>query len=470
MAVPKITREEEAVLLATGLLKYPMSPMTFQEMALLDGPPSPSDALIPACEHLSLAPFLGPSTPKPELSSPVPADPVVEHGSDETPTHDVPEAVAPISLATIDPYWESLPKVQEIVTPSIIEFQSYEKEELDPSTGFLTRIRIIYPVVTPKDNDDPCILVPPILATTGQVNSLESCPPTSEPDDADRRSAMITTPRDPPMLTATTDPEAPSSEMLPKDVTTHNDVVLLECPMPVPTSGTLSISPTSFSLSHAEEIAEEEGQFDDAEVPKVDELLKLQPSEQPLPSSPSPSPSPSPSSLSLVDRMVEHILQKKPQVSEANMRSETTDEVVTAVSPTGVPPYSPVQDHDDVSSMDTSAQEGSPNVLDPSGCDGPPAELPPLKYIPLPPNAGRGTLIKQLFAPRGAFAAPLMVCPSPTQAQPSAVRTTPGLPSLPPLLSPTYIRPMTIEPHLSCSPPPLATPIQAALDQVTSPQ
>ncbi len=466
MAVPKITREEEVVLLVTGLLKYPMSPMTFQEMALLDGPPSPSDALIPTCEHLSLAPFLGPSTPKPELSSPVPADPVVEQGSDETPTHDVLEAVAPISLATIDPYWESLPKVQEIVTPSTIEFRSYEKEELDPSTGFLTRICVIYPVVTPKDNNDPCISVPPPLATTGQVSSLESCPPTSEPDDADGRSAMTTTPRDLPMSTATTDPEAPSSEMLPEDVTTHNDVVPPECPMPVPMSDTLSVPPTSFSFS----CAEEEGQFDDAKVPKVDEPPKLHPSEQPLPSSPSPSPSPSPSSLSLVDRMVEHILQKKPQVSEANMRSETTDEVATVVSPTGVLPHSPVQDHDDVSSMDTSVQEGSPNVLDSSGCDGPPAELPPLKYIPLPPNAGRGTLVKQLFALCGAFAAPLMVCPSPMQVQPLAARTTPGLSSLLPLLSLTYIRPMTIEPRLSCSPPLLATPIQTALDQVTSPQ
>ncbi len=243
-------------------------------------------------------------------------------------------------------------------------------------------------MVTPKDNNDPCISVPPLLATTGQVSSLESCPPTLEPDDADGRSAMTMTPRDPPTSTATTDPEASSSEMLPEDVTTHNDAVPLECPTPVPVSDTLPVSPTSFSFSHAEEIAEEEDQFDDAEVPKVDEPPKLHPSEQPLPSSPSPSPSPSPSSLSLVDRMVKHILQKKPQVSEANMRSETTDEVITAVSPTGVPPYSPVQDHDDVSSMDTSAQEGLPNVLDPSGCDGPPAELPPLKYIPLPLNAG----------------------------------------------------------------------------------
>ncbi len=138
MAVPKITREEEAVLLTTGLLEYPMSPLTLQEMALLDGPPSPSDALIPACERLSLAPFISPSTPKPELSSPVPANPMVEQGSDEPPTHDVPEVVAPISLATINPYWESLPKVKEVTTPSVIEFRSYEKEELDPSTGFLT--------------------------------------------------------------------------------------------------------------------------------------------------------------------------------------------------------------------------------------------------------------------------------------------------------------------------------------------
>ncbi len=475
MAVPKITREEEAVLLTTGLLKYPLSPMTLQEMALLDGPPSPSDALIPACEHLSLAPFLGPSTPKPEMSSPVPANPVVEQGSDEPPTHDVPEVVVPTSLATIDPSWESLPKIQEVTAPSIIEFRSYEKEELDPSTGFLTRTRVIYPVVIPKDNNNPCISVPPLSATIGQVNSFESCPPTSEPDDADRKFAMTTTPYDPPTPTTGMDPGTSSSGTPPEDVIALNDVISPACPTPVFVSDALPVSPTSNStrittprlltpMADAprdnqstlvpsqktspsflvEEAVEEEGQFDDVKVKEIDELSKLHPSEQPLPSSPSPSPTPSPSSLSLVDRMVGHILQRKPQVSETNVRRKTPEKVATTVSPTGVPLYPPVQDHDDMSPMDTSTQEVPPNVLDPSGCDNLPAELLPLKYTPLPPNAGQGTLIKQLFAPRGAFAAPSMVCPSPTRVPPSAVGTTSGLSSLPPLLSPTYIRPMTI--------------------------
>ncbi len=501
MAVPKIIREEEAVLLVTGLLKYPLSPMTLQEMALLDGPPSPSDALIPACERLSLAPFLSPSTPKPEMSSPVPANPMVEQGSDEPSTHNVLEVVAPTSLTTIDPSWESLPKIQEVTTPSIIEFRSYEKEELDPSTGFLTRTRVIYPVVILKENNNPCISVLPLSATIGQVNSFESCPLTSEPDDADGKFATTTTPHDPPTPTTGMDPGTSSSGTPPEDVIALNDVVLPACLTPVFVSDALPVSPMSNSTrittprlltpsadaprdnqstlvplqktppsSRVEEAVEEEGQFDNVEVKEIDKLSKLHPSEQPLPSSPSPSPVPSPSSLSLVDRMVEHILQRKPQVSETNIRSKTPDKVATTMSPTGVPLYSPVQDHDNLSPMDTSTQEVPPNVLDPSGCDDPSAELPPLKYIPLPPNAGRGTLIKQLFAPRGAFAAPSMVCPSPMQAPPSAVGTTSGLSSLPPLLSPTYIRPMTIEPRSSRSPPPLAMPIQAALDQVTSPQ
>ncbi len=354
MAVPKITREEEAVLLTTGLLKYPLSPMTLQEMALLDGPPSPSDALIPACERLSLAPFLGPSTPKPEMSSPVPANPVVEQGSNEPPTHDVPEVVAPTSLATIDPSWESLPKIQEVTTPSIIEFQSYEKEELDPSTGFLTRTCVIYPVVILKEN--PCISVPPLSATIGQVNSFESCPPTSEPDDANGKFATTTTPCDPPTPTTGMDPGTSSSGTPPEDVIALNDVVSPACPTPVFVSDALPVSSTSSSTrimtpclltsladalrdnqstlvpsqmtppsSCVEEAVEEEGQFDDVEVKEIDELSKLHPSEQPLPSSLSPSPAPSPSSLSLVDWMVEHILQRKPQgalVSAAVVVSE----------------------------------------------------------------------------------------------------------------------------------------------------
>ncbi len=135
MAIPKIMRKEEEVLLSTGLLEFPLSPLMLQEMVLLDRPSSPSDCLIPACEHWSLAPFVGPSSPKPKLSPPVHANPLVELGSDVPPTHEVPKNVAPKSLVLINPDWKSLSKVKEVTTPSIIEFKSYEKEELDPSTG-----------------------------------------------------------------------------------------------------------------------------------------------------------------------------------------------------------------------------------------------------------------------------------------------------------------------------------------------
>ena len=128
-------RQEEQVLLSTGLLDFPLSPLTLQEMALLDRPSSPSDCLIPACENLSLAPFTGSVSPKPSLLSSVPAAPLDELGSDEPPFHEVPDAIAPKSLVQIDPHWESLPKVKEVTAPAIIEFKTYEKEELDPSTG-----------------------------------------------------------------------------------------------------------------------------------------------------------------------------------------------------------------------------------------------------------------------------------------------------------------------------------------------
>ncbi len=100
MAIPKITREEEQVLLSTGLLDFPLSPLTLQETALLDGPSSPSDALIPVCEKLSLAPFMGsgPISPQLNLSPSVPAAPSDELGSDVPPTRDVPDSVAPKSF------------------------------------------------------------------------------------------------------------------------------------------------------------------------------------------------------------------------------------------------------------------------------------------------------------------------------------------------------------------------------------
>ncbi len=199
MAIPKITCKEEEVLLSTGLLDFPLSPLTLQETALLDGPSSPSDCLIPVCERWSLTPFIGPSSPKPELSPPVPANLPVELGSDVPPTHEVPETIAPKSLALINPDWASLPKVKEVTTPSIIEFKTYEKEELDPSTGKIIQTHVIYPIITPRDKENSCISVPPFSETKGQVNSLTSCPLAARPAHADGTSSMTTTPRSPPI-------------------------------------------------------------------------------------------------------------------------------------------------------------------------------------------------------------------------------------------------------------------------------
>ncbi len=164
MAIPKITRKEEEVLLLMGLLEYQLSPLTLQETVLLDGPSSPSDCLIPVCERWSLAPFVGPSSPKLELSMLVPTNPLVELGSDISPMHKVPESIAPKSFTLISSDWECLPEMKEVTAPSLIEFKSCEKEELDPSTGTVNRIRIIYPIITPRDkvnNKNSCILVHP---------------------------------------------------------------------------------------------------------------------------------------------------------------------------------------------------------------------------------------------------------------------------------------------------------------------
>ncbi len=94
-----------------------------------------------------------------------------------------------------------------------------------------------------------------------------------------------------------------------------------------------------------------------------------------------------------------------------------------------------------------------------------------------PPNIGRGAVIKQLFAPRGAFAAPQMVCPPPVARKPTKELTTLEPSTLPPLLPRTYIRPMTMDYGRlsSSSPAPSSvdsqnTRIQAALDQVTPAQ
>ena len=215
MAIPKITRKEEEVLLSTGLLEFPLLPLMLQETVLLDGPSSPSDCLIPACERWSLTLFIGPSSPKPELSLPVPANLPIELGSDVPPTHEVLKTIAPNSLALINPDWASLPKVKEVTTPSIIEFKTYEKEELDPSMGKIIQTRVIYPVITPRDKDNSCILVPPFLETKGQVNYLVPCLLAARPARVDGTSSTTTTPRSPP--TPHVDQVEPAPDTLTRD-------------------------------------------------------------------------------------------------------------------------------------------------------------------------------------------------------------------------------------------------------------
>ncbi len=330
--------------MSTGLLDFPLSPLTLQETALLDGPSSPSDCLVPACESLSLAPFTGPSSPKLTLLPSVPANPLVELGSDVPPTHEVPETVAPKSLAQINPYWESLPKVKEVTAPTVIEFKTFEKEELDPSTGKIIHTRVIYPVITPRDKESSHISVPPLSETQGQVNSLTPCPLTVKSVHVDGTSSMITTPRDLPMpradqvepvpdvptrdvavsdgavsplhQTPTTPRQSPfptlrvpfvslptrSTPGSPRVVTPPLSLLQAESPTPAwqpPASLWTSLSNLSQISSRCsppdEGAEEEEGQFDDAEEGEICDLPKLHPSEQPLPPSLSPSPMPSPS-------------------------------------------------------------------------------------------------------------------------------------------------------------------------------
>ena len=232
MAIPKITRKEEQVLLSTGLLDFPLSPLTLQEMALLDGPSSPSDCLIPACENLSLAPFTGPSSPKPALLPSVPAYPSDKLGSDVPPSLEVPETIAPKSLAQINPYWESLPKAKEVTAPAVIEFKTFEKEELDPSTGKIVCTHVIYPVITPRDKESSCILVPPLSAAEGQVNSLMPCPSAMKSECMDGNLSTTTTPRDSP--TPHADQVEPAPDILTRDVATSDGVV--SPPHQMPTS------------------------------------------------------------------------------------------------------------------------------------------------------------------------------------------------------------------------------------------
>ncbi len=227
MAIPKITREEEQVLLSTGLLDFPLSPLTLQETALLDGPSSPSDSLVPACEKLSLAPFMGSGSvsPQPIPSPSVPAAPSDELGSDVLPTQDVPDIVAPKSLSQVDSHWEAMPHVREVSAPATIKFQSHEIEELDPVTGKIIRTRVIFPIIIPKEKENVCISVPPLSETKGELNSLASSPLATK--SVDGNTLTTTTPRGlpTPLLTPSADWVTPVPAVEPaRDVTDSDDV------------------------------------------------------------------------------------------------------------------------------------------------------------------------------------------------------------------------------------------------------
>ena len=518
MAIPKITRKEEQVLLLTGLLDFPLSPLTLQETALLDRPSSPSDCLISACKNLSLAPFTSPSSLKPALLPSVPTDPSDKLGSDAPPSLEVPETIAPKLLAQVNPYWESLPKVKEVTAPAVIEFKTFEKEELDPSTGKIVHTRVIYPVITPRDKESPCISVPSLSAAEGQVNSLTPCPSAMKSECVDGNLSTTTTPRDLP--TPRADQVEPAPDILTRDVIASDGVVSplhqmptspRQTPLPEPHVPLVSSSmrsapgsprmetppllqwqaespkpaqqppaflrrspgvllPTSSPCSlSGEGFEDEEGQFDDAEESENGDSPMLHPSEQLLPPSLSPSPTPSPIP-SQVHQMVQRILGTTCPTPGPSTQDTSPDIVDVAVSPSGAPLCPKKQGSNDTTPMDMSTQGDSLNALDSSPDNNQSVELPLLKYISLPPNAGRGTLIKQLFAPRGAFAAPRMVCP-PSVSRESVEACAVSRPlTLPLLLSQSHIQPMTMELGHLPSPLPVNTPVQAALDQVTSPR
>ncbi len=252
MAIPKIKRHEEQVLLSTGLLEFPLSPLTLQETALLDGPSSPSDCLIPTCESLSLTPFTGSVSPKPKLSPSVPATPPDELGPDVPPSHEVHNNVAPKSLVQIDPHWATLPKVKEVTAPATIKFKSFEKEELDPSTSKIIHTLVIYPIITPKtpkEMEGDCISVPPLLEAKGQLNSLVPSPSAVKSVYADGSTSTVTTPRAPTTPATTPMPCADPVEPVPAELT--RDVAVpspRQMPMP-PRQMPLTVPCTSPILS-----------------------------------------------------------------------------------------------------------------------------------------------------------------------------------------------------------------------------
>ncbi len=138
--------------------------------------------------------------------------------------------------------------------------------------------------------------------------------------------------------------------------------------------------------------------------------------------------------------MVQRILGTKRPISGASTHDASPDVAAAAANHPKALLCPEDQGLDDVNPVDTLIQGDLPSALkDSSPNNVLPMEPPPLKYVQLPPRAGRGTLIKQLFAPHGAFAAPRMVCPPPAPRESTKACTTPG--PLPPLLPWLYIRP-----------------------------
>ncbi len=530
MAIPKITRREEQVLLSTGLLDYLLSPLTLQETALLDGPSSPSNCLIPACEGLSLAPFTGSVSPKLKLLPSVPATSSDEQGSDVPPSHEVPDNIAPKSLAQVNPHWETFPKVKEVTAPATIEFKTFEKEELNPSTGRMIHTRVIYPIITPKiskETESDCILVPLLLEAKGQLNSLVLSLLTAKSVCVDGSTSTVMTPREPPATTPATMPTSCADLVEPvpaeptRDIADFDDVASSPCQTPTPprqppltvpctpllsspvrdlssrketpvepqlqaespaTTRSLSMSPRPPCYSPlGEETEGEEGQFDDAEEGEVCELQKLHPSEQLLPPSTSPSLTSSPVP-SQVSQLVWHILETKRLASEPGSQTASPDGVAVSPDAVAMSPDTVAVPSDTVAIVVIQPEEQGSNDVIPMDTLAQGETLTALSTLPnnerctsLPHNTGRGALIKQLFAPCGAFAAPRVVCPPPVVRKSAKELTALEPCTLPPLLPRTHIQPMTIDYGClsSSSPAPSPvdtpdTPIQAALNQVTS--
>ncbi len=161
----------------------------------------------------------------------------------------------------------------------------------------------------------------------------------------------------------------------------------------------------------------EEGQFDDAEEGEPCTPQRLHPSEQPLPPSPSPSPTPSPVP-SQVNQLVQCILELKRAVA---VSPDAVDAKVVADLPEA-PSCSEGRGSVNETPMDISNQGEKPNASHVRS------------DTVRPPNVRRGTVVKQLFAPRGAFAAPQVVCPPPVARQHAKELTALEPSALPPLL------------------------------------